>query len=135
MKIAIMSVAILMTAACAFGQSEAPKPEVNVAKMTDAEYKRLDDASVAMQKAAEAYRKAADEYKSAKESILGKYNALESKDCSTDKIVDVRGQYIIVEIRHVNSTMLNAYFSTDGSLIGCGSSGFVTLNNGSFITN
>jgi hypothetical protein len=99
----MIGAAVLMTAACAFGQSN-PKPDVSVAKMTDAEYRRLDDASVAMQKAAEAYRKAADEYKKAKEDVLGKYNALEkSSSCTTEKIVDVRGQFIIVERRAIGT--------------------------------
>lgn len=76
------------------------KPQVTVSQMTDAEYKKLDDAAVLMQKKAEEYRKAADDYDTAKSDILGKYNATNDvHDCNGNrKIVDVRGQYIIVEI-------------------------------------
>jgi hypothetical protein len=102
MKFSMLSAAVMMIAACAFGQSDIHKPDVTVAKMTDAEYKRLDDASTAMQKAAETYRKAADDYKKAKDDILGKYNALESSNCAIEKIVDVRGQFIIVEKRQTD---------------------------------
>lgn len=91
-------IVLLALTSCAFAQE---KPQVTVHKMTDVEYKRLDDAGDAMQKAAESYRKAADAYEAAKQDILGKYNALDNRDqCgNSNKIVDIRGPYVIVEVK------------------------------------
>jgi hypothetical protein len=91
------ALAVTLIASSAFAQDN--KTQVTVNKMTDAEYKRFDDAGAAMQKAAEEYRKAADSYENVKAEILGKYNAIEKWGCGEQKIVDIRGPYIIVELR------------------------------------
>jgi hypothetical protein len=92
---------VALTASCALAQDE---PQININKMTDAEYKRLNDTRDVMLKAADAYRKAADAYEAAKEDVLGKYGAVESRDTcgKTNRIVDIRGPYIIVEDRPGN---------------------------------
>lgn len=105
----------LLLAASAFAQD---KPQVTIKKMTDAEYQRLNDTRDAMQKAAEAYRKAADAYQKAHEGILGKYDGLDSRDqCGNpNKIVDIRGPYVIVEIRPSSNynSMRGITFGSDG---------------------
>ena len=103
---------LFVLTAYAFAQDT--KPQVTAKKMTDAEYQRLNDTGDAMQKAADAYRKAADNYEKAKEEILGKYDALDSQDScgGMQKIVDIRGPNVIVELRSP------PYYTMNGIAVG-----------------
>jgi hypothetical protein len=112
-----MKCIFLLFALTAYAFAQDTKPQVTVKKMTDAEYQRFNDAGDAMQKAADAYRKAADTYEKAKEEILGKYDALDSQDScgKMQKVVDIRGPYVIVELRPSTLYLMNGIIAG-----GCG---------------